>query len=78
MFSSDVYVLVINECQPTIYEVFNECLLEQTVTSPTRGKHILDLFFTYNPTLTDNVSILPGLSDHDIIQVLVSTIPSQD
>ena len=25
-------------------EVFNDCLLEQTVTSPTRGKHILDLF----------------------------------
>ena len=34
---------------PTFYreclEVFNDCLLEQTVTSPTQGKHILDLFF---------------------------------
>ena len=66
---------------PTFYreclEVFNDCLLEQTVTSPTQGKHILDLFFTSNPTLIDNVSILPGLSDHDIVPVLVNTIPSQ-
>ena len=58
-------------------EVFNVCLLEQTVTSPTRGKHILDLFFTSNPTLIDSVSILPALSDHDIVQVFVNTIPSQ-
>ena len=66
---------------PTFYreclEVFNDCLLEQTVTSPTQGKHILDLFFTSNPTLIDSVSILPGLSDHDIVRVLVNTIPSQ-
>ena len=66
---------------PTFYreclEVFNDCLLEQTVTSPTRGKHILDLFFTSNPTLIDSVSILPGLSDHDIVRVLENTIPSQ-
>ena len=66
---------------PTFYreclEVFNDCLLEQSVTSPTRGKPILDLFFTSNPTRIDSVSILPGLSDHDIVQVLVNTIPSQ-
>ena len=66
---------------PTFYreclEIFNDCLLEQTVTSPTRGKHILYLFFTSNPTLIDSVSILPGLSDHDIVRVLVNTIPSQ-
>ena len=66
---------------PTFYreclEVFNDCLLEQTVTSPTRGKHILDLFFNSNPTLIDRVSILPGFSDHDIVRVLVNTIPSQ-
>ena len=66
---------------PTFYreglEVFNDCLLEQTATSPTRGKHILDLFFTSNPTLIDSVFILPGLSDHDIVRVLVNTTPSQ-
>ena len=41
------------------------------------GKHILDLLFTSYPTLNDSVSILPGLSDHDIVQVLVNTIPNQ-
>ena len=37
------------------------------MTSPTGGKNILVLFFTTNPTLMDNVSITPGLSDHDIV-----------
>ena len=37
------------------------------MTSPTRGKSILDLFITTNPTIVDNVSITPGLSDHDIV-----------
>ena len=32
-------------------EVFNDCLLEQTVTSPTRGKHILYLFLPLIPPL---------------------------
>ena len=66
---------------PTFYreclEVFNDCQFEQTVTSPTRDKHILDPFFASNPTLIDSVSILPGLSDHDIVRVPVNTIPSQ-
>ena len=43
----------------------------------TRGKHILDLFFTSNPTLIGSVSILPGLSDHDIVWVFVNTILNQ-
>ena len=37
-----------------------------------RGHKILDLFFTTNPTLVDNVSISPGLSDHDIVLAQVS------
>ena len=45
----------------------------KNVTSPTRGIHILDLFFTSNPTLIDSVSILPGLSGHVLVQVLVNT-----
>ena len=60
------------ECgHPTFYrdclEVLDDCLLEQMVTSPTRGQNILDLFLTTNPTLVDNVSITPGLSDNDIV-----------
>ena len=56
---------------PTFYreclEVFNDCLLEQMVTSPTWGQNILDLLLTSNPTLIEKVSVLPGLSDHDIV-----------
>ena len=64
---------------PTFYreciEALNDCLLEQTVTSPTRGQNILDLFFTTNPTLVENVSIIPGLSDHDIVLAKVNAKP---
>ena len=41
--------------------------LHQVVTSPTRENNILDLKFTNVPLLVQNVSILPGLADHDIV-----------
>ncbi|MEW8548672.1 MAG: hypothetical protein AB2693_34660, partial [Candidatus Thiodiazotropha sp.] len=47
----------------------------QMVTSPTRGQNILDLFFTSNPTLVHKVSIVPGLSDHDIVLAEVNSCP---
>ena len=56
-------------------EVLDDCLLEQMVTSPTRGQTILELFLTTNPTLLDNVSITPGLSDHDIVLIQVDVKP---
>ena len=56
-------------------EAFSDCMLEQMVTSPTRGQNILDLFFTTNPTLVNKTSILPGLSDHDIVLVEVNSRP---
>ena len=56
-------------------EAFSDCLLEQIVTSPTRGQNIIYLFFTTNPTLIDKVSILPGLSDHDIVVAKASAKP---
>ena len=45
------------------------------MTSPTRGQNILDLFLTTNPTLVDNVSITPGLSDHDVVLIQVNVKP---
>ena len=45
------------------------------VTSPTRGQNILDLFFTTNPTLVDDISVIPGLSDHDIVLAQVNVKP---
>ena len=47
------------------------------MTSPTRGQNILDLFFTTNSTLVDNVSIIPGLSDHDIVLAKVNAKPEK-
>ena len=45
------------------------------MTSPTRGQNNLDLFLTTNPTLVDNVSITPGLSDHGIVLTQVNVKP---
>ena len=56
-------------------EALKDCLREQTVTSPTQGQNILGLFFTTNPTLVDNVSVTPGLSDHDIVLSKVNAKP---
>jgi len=56
-----------------ITEVLNDSNLTQTVSLPTRDSNILDLFFTTNPTLVQRVSILPGISDHDIVQIQVNT-----
>ena len=47
--------------------------MTQTVSLPTRDSNILDLFFTTNPTLVKRVSNLPGISDHDIVQIQVNT-----
>ena len=56
-------------------DAFSDCMLEQMVTSPTPGQNILDLFFTTNTTLVNKISILPGLSDHDIVLVEVNSRP---
>ena len=39
--------------------------LSQTVDRPTRGKNILDLFFTSNLDLHQKSQVIPGVSDHD-------------
>ena len=56
-----------------VTEVLNESNLTQTVSIPTRDSNILDFFFTTHPTLVQRVSILPGISDHDIVQIQVNT-----
>ena len=45
--------------------------LEQIVREPTRKKNILDLFLTSNPTLVEKSCVVPGISDHDGIPVIV-------
>ena len=41
----------------------------QSVCSPTRGNHILDVFFTNCPSLIKKCSVLPGISDHETVFV---------
>ena len=45
------------------------------VTSPTRENNILDLVFINVPFLVQNASILPGLSDHDMVSVEILLSP---
>ena len=52
-------------------DLANDHNLQQIVTDPTRQSNILDLFFTNNPTLVEKSTILPGISDHDGIPMLV-------
>lgn len=58
-----------------IIDLTHEYNMHQIVTEPTRGDSILDLVFTNVPTLVQNVYVIPGLSDHEIVSVdfLVST-----
>ncbi len=57
-------------------DIANDFGFEQVVKEPTRGNNILDLFFTSNPTLIERSWVVPGISDHDGIPVIVvSTKP---
>ena len=56
-------------------ETLNEFSLMQMVREPTRGGNILDLFLTTNYTLVESVSIIPGLSDHNIVKCTVNSKP---
>ena len=43
--------------------------LTQTVSEPTRGNNILDLFFTNTSSLTDKSVVVSGISDHEAVIV---------
>ena len=45
------------------------------VSEPTRQDNTLDLFLTNNDSLVSKVTILPGISDHDIISCMVRFKP---
>ena len=47
----------------------NDLGLTQTVSSPTRGDNILDLFFTNNTNFIRNTSVISGTSDHQAVIV---------
>ena len=49
--------------------------LTQLVTEPTRLDNTLDLFFTDHPSQITDVSILPGMSDHNILMIIADIKP---
>ena len=63
-----------------LYDSFIETMSDfnfsQMVREPTRQGNILDLFLTTNHTLVNSVKIIPGLSDHDIVEGVVDTKPA--
>ena len=55
-----------HEINSLFLDVFNDCSLEQFVTSSTRGSNTLDLTFSSQPIISDT-SIVPGMSDHEAV-----------
>ena len=56
-------------------ETLHDNNMHQMVDTPTRDKHILDLFLTNNPSQICNTTVIPGLSDHDTVQVEANISP---
>ena len=59
--------------QPDLRKYFIDILmdanLEQQNTLPTRNSNILDRFITNTPMQTQQIKVIPGLSDHDTLLV---------
>ena len=64
------YSLGINQ---SLLQMSADCYFTQLVHSPTRDKTILDLFFTNRPMFINSCSIEPGISDHNILLVVICT-----
>ena len=54
-------------------DVTNDLSLIQHIHKPTRGKNILDLLFSTNPDMVQNVTVAPGMSDYDIVLANINT-----
>ena len=59
--------------------ITKDTFLEQVVTEPTRvtesNSNILDLFFTNNETLVNQVHVIPGIGDHEAVFIESSLRP---
>ena len=50
-----------------LLEIIDEHRLTQLVKEPTRDDNILDLVLTNNIHIINNVRVIPGISDHDMV-----------
>ena len=53
-----------------LINILHSFSLSQLQTQPTRQKSVLDLFCTNKPGLVKNISLTPGISDHDGVVVV--------
>ena len=53
--------------QNKLLDIHNKFAISQVQMEPTRGENNLDLFFTTNPSLVKNSTVVPGISDHDMV-----------
>ena len=60
-----------------LLEIIDDHDRSQHVKEPTRRdrntQNILDLILSNNPNIIENVSVVPGISDHDIVLFTVNT-----
>ncbi|KAI8486064.1 hypothetical protein Bbelb_361640 [Branchiostoma belcheri] len=52
--------------------------LFQTVEEPTRNGNLLDLVLVNNPNIIEKTTVVPGISDHDMVLVDVNLAPKQN
>ena len=64
MKSSPTYGSQVNN---TFLETLDNFNLEQLVTEPIHHNHILELVITTQPPVLSNVSVIPGMSDHEAV-----------
>lgn len=67
---------------PTLHSRFIELIddysLTQIIEKETRGKNILDLILTNNPTTINRWEVMPGISDHDCCFAEINLHPSKN
>jgi hypothetical protein len=61
------------EVNETIINHVNEHSLQQCNNIPTSGNNILDLVFTTNNNLIENITVEDGISDHQAFIVSIKT-----
>ena len=54
-------------------DIANDNSLMQHVQEPTRGNNIMDLLFSTNPDLVQNVALASGMRNHDIVLADINT-----
>ena len=53
--------------QNKLLDIHNKFAISQVQMEPARGENNLDLFFTTNPSLVKNSTVVPGIYDHDMV-----------